>query len=1097
LLLEQFKWGNEMTDVASVPTFEMEWSGIKATAELRNKRFVVLAGSHARAEVVPSFEGHNYNVLRQKLLSAGHLIPDSQSEHLVFAQDVEFPAVSAAAAIILGRAANGQYEWHVPNDPTITYNDWEQQQRVVSNPAPKLEPVNATWVPFFHELAEKLLTLEDQQPVMIQCLQDAGVKVNDDEGEPLTVLDPFSFFSLILKHQSEPNVFRILTFLRERLELQAPVPTDLMGVPWSNPMNAWFFAYRSKRHPDDLATLWELAKQAMSGALDANTFERALAIRKVGLPKLTQGLFWLNPEHFLALTSLTNNFLERRGIRGSAKVETLNAMNQVLDAARLLAPNFVTLSHHAWFETQTDSFIAKLQDGRFPFQAFCDDVAKDSSDHVRAILMLDKKYAPLLIELLQDANLSALQASRSPFNGKDQLAVKISLAANTKTNEGAFGHALLFAEDSSYENVPIPAGLTLEVGLSEGLGDAARYALQNPETRERLLNALFSTLVSSAVFSTQTEFGIKPVPLTLERRSEVETQLDSYINAVEKNRRLRVGVTITPAQLESEAFTEHLEKAVNAMNDIKSILDELAQTIQPSSITITPVIQPTGTNFEAAPIGFTPIPGVPLNLILYGPPGTGKTYRVVDEALKVLDPTCLIQHPGREGRQQRKARYDQLVSEARVTFVTFHQSFGYEDFIEGIKPVMKSGQLSYELEDGLFLQAVLAAGGDLGGKPRAQSAPPANPDGQVWRMYIDGTAPVSQVRTRSLERNEIRMGSWGKIPSDLNALPEDRLESQQILFRDAVRVGDLMLLATGQDLIGALGVVTGEYRFDVSEPIFSSDFAHIRTVKWLATNLKLKASQVLGKTFAPPTLQRVVNVKPQQVLNAINPEGSPTFPVGLQSHVLIIDEINRGNVAKVFGELITLLEPSKRAGASEALSVRLPLSKRSLSIPQSLYVIGTMNTADRSLTLLDAALRRRFVFHPVWPEPEVLPVITIDGTALDLSQFLQAINARVERLLSREQVIGHAYLLDVPQSLEGVAQALGQRILPLLEEYFFEDWGQIRKVLADDQKPKGLQFIREVSNGGIKRFERDPSAFDDIEAFVRVYSGTNDINLDP
>jgi 5-methylcytosine-specific restriction endonuclease McrBC GTP-binding regulatory subunit McrB len=156
-----------------------------------------------------------------------------------------------------------------------------------------------------------------------------------------------------------------------------------------------------------------------------------------------------------------------------------------------------------------------------------------------------------------------------------------------------------------------------------------------------------------------------------------------------------------------------------------------------------------------------------------------------------------------------------------------------------------------------------------------------------------------------------------------------------------------------------------------------------------------------------------------------------------------------------------------------------------------------MNTADRSLTLLDAALRRRFVFHPVWPEPEVLPVITIDGTALDLSQFLQAINARVERLLSREQVIGHAYLLDVPQSLEGVAQALGQRILPLLEEYFFEDWGQIRKVLADDQKPKGLQFIREVSNGGIKRFERDPSAFDDIEAFVRVYSGTNDINLDP
>lgn len=194
----------------------------------------------------------------------------------------------------------------------------------------------------------------------------------------------------------------------------------------------------------------------------------------------------------------------------------------------------------------------------------------------------------------------------------------------------------------------------------------------------------------------------------------------------------------------------------------------------------------------------------------------------------------------------------------------------------------------------------------------------------------------------------------------------------------------------------------------------------------------------------------------------------------------------------MFGELITLLEPSKRAGASGALTVTLPLSKRKLSVPPSLYVIGTMNTADRSLTLLDAALRRRFVFRPVWPQPEVLPVLDLEGVALDLRKFLHAINIRIERLLGREQVIGHAYLLGLPATLGGVASALRERILPLLEEYFFEDWGKIREVLGDASKPAHLQFIQAHPAGESVRYAHNPDAYGDVEAFVRVYSGLDD-----
>lgn len=463
-------------------------------------------------------------------------------------------------------------------------------------------------------------------------------------------------------------------------------------------------------------------------------------------------------------------------------------------------------------------------------------------------------------------------------------------------------------------------------------------------------------------------------------------------------------------------------------------------------------------------------------------------------------------HPGAEGRAARKARYDELTAQGRISFMTFHQSFGYEDFIEGLKPIIDHrGNLTYRIEDGIFLQAVKAAGG-LTETPNItpSSNPQALPsglraDGQVWRMYIDGTVPFSLVRDRSLARGELRMGSWGKTPQDLSEAGVEELSGRQLLFKDSMRTGDLVLLATGQDRIGAVGVVTGEYRFDPhSDPVFALDYTHARPVQWLVRDLNLSATTVIGKQFGQSTLQRVSGVTPTEVLthlhHAMQAEAD-TGPSALP-HVLIIDEINRGNISKIFGELITLLEDSKRAGGREALSVTLPLSRRALSIPSSLYVIGTMNTADRSLTLLDAALRRRFVFRPVWPEPQVLPVLTLaDGTALDLRKFLYAINDRIERLLSREQVIGHAYLLGLPATLEGVAGALRERILPLLEEYFFEDWGKIREVLGDDGKPNALQFLHRVQGSGETRYRLNEDAFGDVDAFTGVYDRLNDADF--
>ena len=180
----------------------------------------------------------------------------------------------------------------------------------------------------------------------------------------------------------------------------------------------------------------------------------------------------------------------------------------------------------------------------------------------------------------------------------------------------------------------------------------------------------------------------------------------------------------------------------------------------------------------------------------------------------------------------------------------------------------------------------------------------------------------------------------------------------------------------------------------------------------------------------------------------------------VRPRVLIIDEINRGNVSRIFGELITLIEPSKRAGMPEQLQVTLPYSNDRFSVPKNLYLIGTMNTADRSLATLDIALRRRFSFLEMPPRPELLREVTIAG--VNLERLLLVINQRIEALLDRDHAIGHACFMSLKngEPLDKLASVFKIQIVPLLQEYFFEDWERIAWVLNDHRKPSNeFRFV--------------------------------------
>ena len=460
-----------------------------------------------------------------------------------------------------------------------------------------------------------------------------------------------------------------------------------------------------------------------------------------------------------------------------------------------------------------------------------------------------------------------------------------------------------------------------------------------------------------------------------------------------------------------------------------------------------------------------------LNQILFGPPGTGKTYATINHALAILAPEFLAQHSGSdEGmRELLKKEFDRFVAADRVRFVTFHQSFSYEDFVEGIRADTdtETGQLRYPIEAGVFKRIC----DDARTRPATDLGVRANP--AIWKISIDGTG-ASPSKSYCLANGEARIG-WGKT-GDLREDFEQNPYYQGLgagnkgtldYFAEQMMVGDILLCIHSAEKIGSIGVVTSEYRYEEQVPVgVIADYQHVRSVRWLYRDINLSILPLNdGRQFTLKTVYAINRFTWADLLSYLQQQGvQPAESMAVtattnEPYVLIIDEINRGNVSRIFGELITLIEESKRDGEKEALSLKLPYSKKPFSVPKNVYLIGTMNTADRSLAGLDIALRRRFTFKEMLPQPQLLDAVVVEG--VNIGQLLRVMNQRIEVLLDREHCLGHAYFMPLlkERSLLRLELIFRNQVLPLLQEYFFEDWQRIQWVFNDHRKPLDDRFV--------------------------------------
>lgn len=957
-----------------------------------------------------------------------------------------------------------------------------------------------SWIPLYKELAVALLEYRDRQADLIAILaelKEAGIPVSslvdkDKKGKavPLDAMDPFTFFASFNRRSTDQNRKAALDGIKKRLNLKSDVPSDFDGIPIMDPRKSRFFPFVANRKADDVDALWNLAEAVVRQEpekVDPALIDRCLKIVSTSMTNLTMGMFWMQPDVYIALDSRNRELLEHDAVPHAVK-DGASYFVFLKNARQAIQEPPYEFSHRAYIgqpETKYWVFqanpkrydiIGALRDGKldnWTIKTHKGDISKGD----RVIIWVTGAEAGCyalcevttdLLESEEDVGDDGYykQAPAAGPHSYVELRVVSNLwnlpitkdettatAALKKLNVGHQG-TVFTATAAQYEAMNKLASNKQNAVLAGPTywlyapGPKAKYWEQCWANGEMVVGFDEVDRLDSYASRDDLEAAVKTALKTEKRPYNASLAGWQFVHE------MKPGDIVIP-KLGSSAYLGYgvvagaydYDSTRDGYRNLRKVdwkkkgewKESKGRTVLKTLTDISPYpdyvarLKTLIGIEETAPKPLVNLPSK--NVILYGPPGTGKTY-----ALRTKYMECFTD---RQTAQSHEQFGDDLVS-----------AMSWWEVITMVMLDLKTAKVADILNHPL-LQA------------RIRRSENRNPRAAVWSHI--------QMHTK----RDCEHVAYSKRYEPLLFEKSDKSVWSIDIEAAHAEVPELAeKLEAYKDYSPTDATVTCRYAFTTFHQSFSyEDF--IEGIK-----------PVMGEDMAGDLAYEIQPGIFRQI--ALRAKNDPT-----NAYALFIDEINRGNVASIFGELITLLEDDKRLGEEHELTAVLPYSRHEFGVPSNLYVVGTMNTADRSVEALDTALRRRFTFVECAPNPSLLKTEQPAELNVDLEKVLTTINARIERLLDADHCIGHSYFMGLQASADpllALRHVFANKIMPLLQEYFYGDPGRIGMVLGEAfvQRREGAAELAAGDWGVDGADERDVYQFADpmkmgVEAFQSIY----------
>jgi 5-methylcytosine-specific restriction protein B len=891
------------------------------------------------------------------------------------------------------------------------------------------EVVKYSWVETHKEIVKFLAKNQENQKQLIDLLKKVGATIFNDkdiEGKiiDLDEIDPFTFFCYIYKYGVHKRL-ELLQNIAKEIQIQK-IPTDETGIPSANAQKVWLFPYKDKRNNNEVSRLWKFFFSAINDSITNDQFDDVLKIQSTGKTKLSEALFYINPEKYFPINGPTKPYLKDvLQIDPNFKTYTdyLEILKQIKGKTDM---PFYEISYEAWkwnnerghinywvFQGNPKIYdvISSISDNAletWSVKAYKNEIKK--GDKVIIWVSGEKSGCYALCEVISDVyegldDENQMKYYTGQYNNEKSTRVRIKITHDLATNPITKKQIDSINELS---NLKVGSqGTNFSATEEEFLAilelikpmKTKRYWLyapgQNAEMWEEFyVKSIFGInwdeLGDLAKYNSKEEIALKLQELENTTGSKSNDSMANYefqnvistgdIVIVKKGRGelLGYGEVISESMYDNsrDSFRNFRKvkwiKKGNWKTDFTLVLKTL------TDITKYPTEHPNYEYYYQRLLGIMEDKKeyqmtFPLNTIFYGPPGTGKTYNTILRAAQIIENKPISDY-------KEALRIFNVHLGDQIEFITFHQNYSYEDFIQGLRPDVDNGtELSFERKDGVFKRIA-----DRALKNLNDSLKPNEAKRKFEDVFAEFISPLND-------------GEIAELP---------------------------VKMKTVSFYINGVGQKSIEFRKNDGDSKHSLSIATLRKMYEKGVN-----DMIIGglQPYYNPILSVLLELGKNK-----------TEKIKKQNYVIIIDEINRANISRVFGELITLIECDKRSDGETPLKCTLP-SGEIFIVPSNLYLIGTMNTADKSIALLDIALRRRFDFEPMYPLYE------IEGKDIYDVEILEKINKRIKDLKGYDFQIGHSYFMGTNIDL---IERMNRKVIPLLIEYFMNDEKEVKGILT-------------------------------------------------